>query len=379
MNKRNLVLLFAILLCKLSIFAQADFIPGYIQTNEYDSIYGLIDFRGDQANNIECRFKKTATDAIQTFSPRQLYGYGFENSKHYVSKELKSKEETKTIFLEYLVRGVVDLYFYRDLKGDHYLVGKNDLPIKEVSLPDEIISIDGVNYERNILINPNLLKFYLHDCPEIFPDIDRLKIATHKSLIQLIKKYHDIHCPNDVCLIYQKKMPKFRVDIQPIVGFANFNMNGPLGNLYNINFPLNKFMFQYGVLSYFWLPLVNEKIFLKTGLIINRMKGYIADSYSVQRTYLEESSIKIPLQVHYQFLNTNITPVIGGGLNLYSTPTLPFAVFPTLNAGVNARITEKVYATLSSDLDYFSPIFIVPINASQIISYSFNLGLAIKL
>jgi hypothetical protein len=372
-----------VLLCLLSLFklvgySQSDFVPGYILINKQDTIFGLIDYRDDKYNSLECRFKKTEKDTVSTFSAAQIYGYRFIDSKYYVSRPIKIKGEQKTLFLEYLVEGVVDLYYYRDLKGDHYLLGKQNIPIKEISIPNDIVTIDGTSYERNIFINRNILKFYLKDCPELNYEIDHLYNPRHKTLIQLIKKYHDIHCPHDVCLIYQKKMPKFRVDIQPIVGYTGINYNGAFGNLYNIDIYSDKYSFQYGVLGYFWLPLNNEKMFFKTGLIINRVRGYEIIN-STQTKYLEQSSIIIPVQIHYQFLKSNITPVISAGLNIYSTPQIPFGPFAALNLGVNAKISDKLYATLFTGIDYSGLLFFIPFSSSQIFSYSLNVGLAVKL
>lgn len=271
--------------------------------------------------------------------------------------------------MEYLVEGVVDLYFYRNLRGDHYLLGKRNLPIKEISFPDEIIEKEGIPFKRNILVNTYVIKFYLQDCPEIFADIDKLTNPKHKILIQLIKKYHDIYCPDNVCLIYQKKMPKFRVDIQPIIGITNVNYS-IVFDIYN---KVNAFSLQYGVLTYFWLPLDNEKLFLKTGIIYNQVKGYYYSS--LIHNSFEIRGVKIPLQVNYNLLKTGITPVMSAGLNIYSTTSIPFAVVPAIGVGINAKITDRLYATLSSELDFLT----TPINLVQIISHSFNLGLAVKL
>ncbi len=376
--KRVTILLCLLSLFKLMGYSQSDFVPGYILTNKHDTVFGLIDYRTDRYNSLECRFKKTEKDTVSTFNAAQIYGYRFTNSKYYVSRQIKTQGEQKTLFLEYLVEGVVDLYYYHDLKGDHYLLGKQNIPIKEISLPNDIVTVDGKNYERNILINRNLLKFYLKDCPELFDEIDRFYDVHHKALIQLIKKYHDIHCPHDVCLIYQKKMPKFRVDIQPFVGYAGINYNGSMGNMYNIDFYSDKYTIQYGVLGYFWLPLNNEKTFFKTGLIINHVSGYEIIN-SAQTKYVEQSSIIIPVQIHYQFLKSNITPVVSGGFNIYSSPQIPFVIFPAFNLGVNVKITDKLYATLFAGMDYSSLLFIIPAKGTQLVSYSLNVGLAVKL
>jgi len=366
---RKIILIIFLLLVLRSAYSQSDFVPGFVQVTKQDTLFGLIDYRVDKANILECRFKRNDKDTVQVFSPAQIYGYRFTNSKYYVSRNLKTKAGIKTLFLEYLVEGVVDLYYYRDQNNDHYLVEKHDLPITEISFPKEIIQENGKEYERNVMINRNVLKFYLQDCPEMYGEIDALVGTHHKRLIQLVKKYHDIQCPGDVCIIYQKKMPKFRIDIQPVIGYTNLNT---IGILFQVDRKTADYSLQYGVLSYIWLPLDNERLFLKTGFILNRIKGYSWNQY------MEENGVKVPLQLHYQFLKTNVTPVISAGINIYSTSYMPFYIFPDLNLGVNAKITDKLYATLSFDFDYFSELFIIP-RDSRIVSHSLNLGVAIKL
>ena len=366
---RKIYLIIFLLLVLRSAYSQADFVPGFVQVTKQDTLFGLIDYRVDRYNVHECRFKRNEKDTVHVFLPAQIYGYRFTNSKYYVSRNLKTNGGIETLFLEYLVEGVVDLYYYRDQTNNHYLVGKHDMPITEISFPNEIIQKDGIKYERIVMINRNVLKFYLPDCPELSSEIDEMYGTNHKQLIQLVHKYHDIKCPDDMCIIYQKKMPKFRIDIQPVIGYTNFNT---IGVLFQVDSKTTDYFMQYGVLSYIWLPLENERLFLKTGFILNRIKGYSQDHYMV------ENGVKVPLQLHYQFLKTNVTPVISAGVNIYSTPYMPFYVFPDFNLGVNAKITDKLYATLSFDFDYYSQLFIIP-KDSRIVSHSVNLGIAIKL
>lgn len=364
-----------LILIKLPLFSQSEFVPGYIQTTINDKVFGLIDYRGDKTNTMECRFKKTPDDTVHVFSPSEIYGYRFIDSKYYIPRQIKTNGVLKTIFMECLVEGTVNLYFYRDIKGDHYLIGKQNLPITEISLPDDVIQVDEKGNKKSIRVNWNVLKFYLNDCPEIFIDVDQLSNTQHKTLIQLIKKYHDISCPNDVCLIYQKKMPKFRVDIQPLVGYSNINTNGSI-QLFTFDRYFEKYSFQYGLLSNFWLPLRNERLFFKTGIIVSRVKGY--DWWNGYSKPTVQHLIKMPLHLQYQFSKNNIVPFVSGGANI-CLGTTTILVIPGMSFGINAKISNKMYASLSTDLDYWSPFFLIPSRNSQLISHSFNLGLAVKL
>lgn len=375
MNKSFFIISF-LLIFWLTSYAQTDFIPGYIQLTKTDTIFGFIENRADVLNYNECNFKRNLMDTVRIFNPLNIYGYRFIAGKCYVSKSIKDNGNQKAAFLECMVEGVLNLYYYSDSKDLHYYIDKHDLPLKEISYPNEIIYKDGDMFERKDHVNKNVLKFYMQDCPMIYSDIDALNIPSHKLLIGLVKKYHDLHCPNEVCLIYQKKLPKFRIDIQPIFGMTYLS-----SDLYYLNPKTDKYTSQYGLLAYLWLPLVNEKLFLKTGIIFNHVNGFSAPEYQYDKTNLiSESGIKIPIQLHYQFFKGDFTPVISGGVNVYSTPGLHFGALPVLSIGCNLKIEKNIYASLLGDTDcVFDGISNTDNSIFKIGSYSINLGVAIKL
>jgi len=88
MKKALLILCSFILL--LSANAQSNFKPGYLITNDNDTVYGFVDYRTDQMNAEMCRFRQANDDKTQIYSPEQINGYRFiEEGKFYVSPILK--------------------------------------------------------------------------------------------------------------------------------------------------------------------------------------------------------------------------------------------------------------------------------------------------
>jgi hypothetical protein len=136
------------------------------------------------------------------------------------------------------------------------------MPIKEISLPDDIFYVDGQPYQRKSLINNPQLRYYLSDCPELFNEIDNIKKPSHLELIKVLKEYHDIKCKDGACIIYKKKMPPLKIDIQPIIGLVKYN--------YGYNF--SGYTKQFGFLSYLWMPIDNERLFFRTGIIYSKQK-----------------------------------------------------------------------------------------------------------
>ena len=126
---RNLSILIFILI-NIEVNAQSDFKSGYVILNNSDTLFGKIDSRGDRTMSKTCRFKPTNSDLITEYSPRELNEYQFIGGKRYVSRTLESGIP---VFLEYLIKGKLNVYYYVDGEGkDHYLIDKEGFPLKVI-------------------------------------------------------------------------------------------------------------------------------------------------------------------------------------------------------------------------------------------------------
>ena len=362
---------------RLSVFSQSDFVPGFIQITKYDTIFGLIKETGNISNSRECVFRKTLSEPNQYYYFDDIYGYRFKDGKYYISRKFVSNGDSLTLFLEYLVDGIVDLYFYRDSEGDHYLIEKENLPLKEISRQNKLLYENGTAYLPRSLVHSNIVKYYMYDCPDLFKEIEDINIPQQKNLIQLTKKYHNITCPDKNCIIYQKSLPKFRVDIQPIVGKTYLKKDFLFHDYADYNEDIKSY-FQCGIVSYFWMPNESEKLFFKTGLIyIHHKKSYYTNNFGYDMIE-ERGGIKIPIQFHYQIFKSKVTPVISFGFNGYITSPKYYLFVPSIGLGINAKITKNIYASFFVDSDYISPT-LLPIFITDIFAYSYNFGLAVKI
>ncbi len=356
-------------------FSQNDFIPGFVQIKENDTLFGLINHKTDKSNTQICHFKYSESDSVQKFYPENIYGYRFLNNKYYVSRSIDTPDSSKTIFVEYLVNGTIDLFFFRDNLGDHYLLQAKDSPLKEISFMDEIVYVEDKPYAREYMVNRGLTRYFMNDCPELFDDIDEIKIPTHISLIGLFKDYHDKTCPNEVCIIYEKKLPPFRVDLQMVVGLIKVNKEITMDNYYNSDYSI-----MYGVHAFLGMPLTNERLFFKSGVVTSQVNELVERKIGgVYNTFKNYTYINIPLQFQYIFLKKRINPTFGAGLNLLISHHTPFLFLPTANMGVNAKINQLFYVSFYSDINYTGKHFIFPDRNTELVFHSFSIGLSIKL
>jgi hypothetical protein len=302
-------------------FSQTSFRPGYYITWENDTIFGLIDYRGEVRNSSFCSFKQEETSEPKRYEPSEIQAYRFIDSKYYISRSITLQGQEKQVFLEFLVNGITNLYFYRDI--NHYSYFIEDKNGEWLELTNEVITEhrDGkgeINRNSNRYIG--LLKATFSDSPDIQPHIDRASLA-HKSLINLTKTYHDFVCTDDEeCIIYEKKLPLMKVRIAPVVrsGVAFLSFIEGINSNYNFN---PQFYPSAGFLLNATLPRINEKLSFEVELDVNSYNFH--GSYEEQNrmimeyydAYIDIISLQPSLAVKYTFLTRKIKPTISAGVS----------------------------------------------------------------
>ena len=94
------VIVIFLLSVSIQLSGQNNFRPGYYITWENDTIFGLIDYRGEVKNSGFCLFKKDETSEPKRFEPSEIQAYRFTDSKYYISRTIHLKEQEKQVFLE---------------------------------------------------------------------------------------------------------------------------------------------------------------------------------------------------------------------------------------------------------------------------------------
>jgi hypothetical protein len=343
--------------------AQSDFIPGYIIKPEMDTIFGTMDYRNDFSNFQKCSFRTNDQDSITIHYPGQIHSYRFNDGKYFISKIIPDKQGNKYVFMEYLIHGKINIYYFKDAVGDHYFIEKDSLPIKEISYSDAEVIIDDKSYVRNYDINRGVLLYYMQDCPELSERIKATKTTSHYDLINLAETYHNHVCKDEKCVIYEKKLPGLNMKIQPLAGTTKYRGYPDQ----SIN-PVYKG--QYGLLVYLGLPLTSERIFIRTGLIYTQLQ-LEEDTLSGTIESSTQNNFKIPFQFQYLYTRRTLSPTFGGGMNII-TPT--FYTVMALNAGLNINLNANLHLMLLSEIEF--RFVIIP---ESLLSYSFNLGLAFDL
>lgn len=340
--------------------AQSDFREGFIIKNNYDTIYGLIDYRGDMLMSQVCRFKIKEGEE-KKFDPEEIFGYRFIDDKFFVSKEVNGTK----YFLECLINGEVNVYYLRDLSGDHYYLEKEGIGLKELPYDEKVKTLYDKRYNYKSIKHVGVLIYYMQDSPELMARINNFKKPEHAALIKIARDYHENKCNDDSCIIYSKMKPKFKFVVEFAAGVVNYRHD-----LVNNNSSLLS-----GVLTHIWLPRTNEKLFFRTGILYSNIDYIKRYSNSKERTQF--SYLKIPLHLEYIYPKGFLQPKLSYGLNLYTLFGGDFFTTNSFNGGANIKVSKSIHLSLNYEMDFKPKNFIFIPNTK--LSNSMSAGLLFRL
>lgn len=351
-----------------AVNGQNDYRDGYILTHGHDTIFCKINFRGDIANSQKCVY--LSNDGKESvFYPKDIYGYRFLNGKYYVSKYFKEKETTSSLFAEYLVQGQKDLYYFKDIKGQHFLIDYQGDSIIELPYNVTYSDEEGKNYINESKVHIGLLKAYFSDCPKLFSEIDRIGKPDFDNLTKLTKDYYHQTCGDSGCIIYYKPKTGFKLIVEPMIGAIKYEKTA-------------NYLIQYGVELYVWLPRANENLYLKTGFIYlpDTLKNNFSFRIPIQLEYLipnPKVKFKIDFGFNYYYANADAVNYVNYHIISYDKDNWYYqnkALTVFLSCGALIRLSNNLYL----DLNVGSDIINMSFKTSFMKSYSLNSGIYIK-
>ena len=319
MLKKELFII-VLLLTSIGVWAQRDYRKGYIITNEQDTIYGWVDYRGDVRNAKVCSFKKSETGQATEYTPLDIAAYRYIDSKYYVSKNIGTVDAPIKVFFEYLVDGMAKLYYYRDNNTKGYYYIEKDEQLIELSIDEKEVEINGRAYNIATKSYIGVLKATLNVW-EMGNKIDKAKLE-HESLINIAKDYHQYVCTDgSECIIYEKKKPLMALRIAPVAGVE-------LSTLKLKNSDVQKYSFDpsanltIGVNLNFSMPRLNEKIFLQIQAMYTKYYFFETheNSISVTDVHFRSNVLQMGLAVKYEYPKGKIRPILAAGASFINMP-----------------------------------------------------------
>ena len=350
------IILLGLLISNGILNAQTDFRPGYIIKTTGDTIFGQIDYRGDLLMSRVCRFKDKESE-ITEYYPNDIMAFRFIDSKYYVSREINKRQ----VFLEYLIKGEINIYYMRDNFGDHYYLDKEDLKFTELPYEEGVKYVDNKRVYYESIKHIGILNYYMQDAPQLQSRISSVKELEHQNLIKLAEEYHNAVCQDEECIIYEKRLPLLKFSISPFIGLTKYK-------------GYDKFIKEFGGYLYLWAPRINEKVYFKTGVVYHKLSKE-GENFRIY---------KFPIQAQYIFKAHKIQPKLSGGINMLSIRLDDYKDLGhtlSLNAGLDYKISDKTSLSTTFNSDY-TPIikgFLIEGLKFDVISYSIIFGLRLDL
>lgn len=271
-----------------------------------------------------CHFKPEGLDTIYKYSAYEIKEFWWIEGKRYISKELESGDR---VFLEYLIKGKLNIYYHRkSFNQSYFLVEKEEIDLLELPYKEEyIINKAGKRVLSQSKNHMGILRFITQDAEGFEKEWSKIKKPTHENLIDFAKTYHYKVCDTEDCIIYEKRMPK--------VAFATeFYYSRSL--LSNKELPYNT---SDNVGFYFYIIPINLSKILqfRTGFQISEFgKDDISLKYSV-----------VPIHAQFQLTKSKIQPVFYVGVNNYYFRDYTKINKTAAGFGVDFAIFKKVIFT----------------------------------
>lgn len=196
-----------ILLFGLSLLLKSQsFRPGYIIQNNDDTIHGFIKYTGGNKFTEACVFKSDQNGEPVSYYPGEIYGYRIEEGKFFISKNVDSTYK----FLEYLIQGEANVYFYGDKVGSHYFIETTEAGLVELSEPERMVLIGNRTYLAPTKYKGKLVSV-LSDYDDILQKTENVKL-NHESLINLALDYHEFVCDSIDCIVFETKLKPMKFE-----------------------------------------------------------------------------------------------------------------------------------------------------------------------
>lgn len=324
MKKKYFFLILVLLQVFIVSYGQNGYEPGYILTNDNDTIKGLIKLKSNYLNSRSCNFIDGNKQNARDYSPSDIKAYRIENKKYYVSKEVSIDSVKQRIFLEYLVEGIVNLYYFKDLQKEYFFLEKDSklIPLsneastvilKEKSHTGEEIE---TQYSKNSNQYRRMLTYLFQDSPGTLQKISSTGFD-YRSLIKITLDYHRAICKDDKCIDFTRSTKK-SVFIEPYFGMIDSWMG-----LYSSK----THVYQSNLYAGVQLRFKPAKRFTHLNFLAginfssNNFQGdfkntlYTTDYIKTYRIHTQYSIVRIPLTFEYSFGLNKLQPFISLSYN----------------------------------------------------------------
>jgi hypothetical protein len=319
---KNLILIIFLIFTFSASAAHTTFRPGFIVTNEGDTIFGMVRYFDDSRMHRFCEMQPENQKARESFQPGQIASYGFVGDKVFESHQIKIHEnDTEFMFLEVLVRGEASLYRAEKF----FFMGRRGSEIFRIHNDSEEIMVNGKRMMRKTNQYYGIMSLVFSDCPEIGEIIRKTKF-TERDLTFITGKYND--CVSADYVVFKEGKPW----VKPIIGLSG----GYSSSRIEFDPRIRDMQHLDGPFSHSRKPFVGLSIEINSPRIIERVYlrsdiYYLSTNYFLYNYHDESSAmirrinidyisvhldqIKIPVGIQYLFPGSFASYFINTGIS----------------------------------------------------------------
>ncbi len=309
-----------LLMFSVTLTAQTDYRPGFVITDNNDTIEGFINYSTEKDNYFQCKFKKeiSAFRTFYTYTAEEIKAYYIYNKRYYESREMPTLAGDKRVFVEVLVRGDITVLKYRN----QFIIEKNNEYYNLNYLKDT------AQKHRQLIEYHKILHELLAGCEKIHATIDNTSLERN-SLIKLFEKYYS--CINKPYEIYVSRFTLPDITFGILLGV----------NISSVNFQSGSSEFDYltGDWNYSVKPLFGARFFIESfkrnkhlsvfsGVSIYQTKFFsekitsVNNELETNQIRIDYFTLKIPIGLYHRFNFRKFSPFLNFGLansfNLFS-------------------------------------------------------------
>lgn len=290
-----------------TLLCQNDFRNGFIITLEQDTIIGQVDYRSNSNNYKSCIFKGEQEESV--YYPDEILGFGYDHDKFFLSQIVEGS------FVEVLVLGEISLF-----KSTNEFHLKKDTSVYTVKSFYEEVKINGKVFKTENTNWKGIVSYLMSDCISNLNSILSKLRLEEKSLTELVVKYNE--CKGRAFTEFKTNQPWAKYSIGASMGIARSEIQtkNDLDYMFYMDASYISLDPVMGILVEMSMPRLNENLAVQAEI------QFIKSSYSsltlintsttYYDTYIDLSTLSVPLSLKYTFPEKRFGWYLQGGANL---------------------------------------------------------------